>query len=124
MISISFGGKEIISRKLCGGRLLGEAVFKRLHNIHRKVIATELKPAFDLITTSAGSPGSSRFRSLHWKDTELLFEKRQLVPALQRLLISCQVVNFTQMPNYFLIVVLAQFPFLINYVPFFFRYEL
>jgi hypothetical protein len=28
--------------------------------------------------------------SPHWKDTELLFEKKHLIPALQQLLVTCQ----------------------------------
>ena len=66
MISISWRGKEIISRKLCGGRLLGEAVFKRLHIMDGKVIGAELKPAFGLITTRAGNPERLRLDSGGW----------------------------------------------------------
>ncbi len=44
-------------------RLLSETVFKRLHNIHCKVIATELKPAFGLVTTRAGNPERLRLDS-------------------------------------------------------------
>ena len=49
-----------------GKRLLRETIFKRAHIMDRKVIGTELKPAFGLVTTRAGNPERLRLDSGGW----------------------------------------------------------
>lgn len=69
-------------------RLLCETVFKRLYVNEGKIAKIELNPPFGLIAGRTGGSESVLNGGPLWTVPELFFEKKQLIPALQQLLVS------------------------------------
>ena len=70
-------------------RLLCETVLKRAYINEGKIIKTELNSPFSLIVSEADTSSESlQLGSAHWKHSELFFEKKALIPDLQRLLVK------------------------------------
>jgi hypothetical protein len=68
-------------------RLLCETVFKRLYIEEGKISKPELNSPFGLIASVAGGSGCVQLGGPFGTVPELLFERKQLIPALQQLLI-------------------------------------
>ena len=69
-------------------RLICETVFKRLYVEKGKITKTELNAPFALIARSASGSGTVTNGGPLGTVSELLFEKKQLIPELQQLLLS------------------------------------
>jgi len=70
-------------------RLLCETMFKQVRIRDGKIVDVEMNSPFRLIVSQAKGSESLLSGQPLWKHSELLFEKKNLIPALRQILTAC-----------------------------------